>query len=135
MKNVKNLMWMAAAVLLTVPAFGQEGVVAQGGVSDLQAILQTIEGIGGWLVLGAGLAAAIAVFGGTMGQGRAVSAALEGIARNPAAQGKMMGPMIIGLALIESLVILAWLIAFFFYGVLNNALAPIIQHAQTLIGG
>jgi len=64
----------------------------------------------------AGLAAAFAIgvaaFGGAIGQGRAVTAALEGIARNPAAQGKIFIPMILGLALIESLVIYALVIAF-----------------------
>ena len=47
-----------------------------------------------------------------MGQGKTASAALEGIARNPAAQGKIFVPMIIALALIESLVIYALIIAF-----------------------
>ena len=37
--------------------------------------------------------------------GKGLAAALEGIARNPGAQGKIMTPMIIGMALIESLVI------------------------------
>ena len=37
---------------------------------------------------------------------------LEGIARNPNASGKLFTPMILGLALIESLVIYALVIAF-----------------------
>jgi F-type H+-transporting ATPase subunit c len=62
--------------------------------------------------LGAALAIAIAAFGGALGQGATMKAALEGIARNPAAQGKIFVPMIIGLALIESLVLYAFVIAF-----------------------
>src|SRR5687768_1074606 len=62
--------------------------------------------------LGAGLAIGIAAFGGSLGQGKTAAAALEGIARNPAAQGKIFVPMIIGLALIESLVLYAFVIAF-----------------------
>ena len=62
--------------------------------------------------VGAGLAIGIAAFGGSLGQGRAAAAALEGIARNPNASGKIFVPMILGLALIESLVIYALLIAF-----------------------
>src|SRR5262245_55276423 len=62
--------------------------------------------------LGAGLCIAIAAFGGALGQGKATTAALEGIARNPAAQPKMFVTMIIGLALIESLVLYAFVIAF-----------------------
>ncbi|MBF8250718.1 MAG: ATP synthase F0 subcomplex C subunit, partial [Deltaproteobacteria bacterium] len=46
---------------------------------------------------------------------RATAAGLEGIARNPGASGKIMTPMIIGLAMIESLVIYALVIAFMLY--------------------
>lgn len=57
------------------------------------------------VALAAGFGLAIAAFGGALAQGRGVAAALEGIARNPGASGKIITPMIIGLALIESLVI------------------------------
>ncbi len=62
--------------------------------------------------LGAALAIGLAAFGGALGQGKTATAALEGIARNPAASGKVFVPMIIGLALIESLVLYAFVIAF-----------------------
>jgi F-type H+-transporting ATPase subunit c len=62
--------------------------------------------------IGAALAIGLAAFGGALGQGKTAAAALEGIARNPAAQGKIFVPMIIGLALIESLVLYAFVIAF-----------------------
>jgi len=68
------------------------------------------------LALGAGLAIGIAALGGALGQGRAAASALEGIARNPEAAGKVMTPMIIALALIESLVIYALVIAFMLMG-------------------
>lgn len=51
------------------------------------------------------LAVAIAAFAGTRAQSNAASVAFEGIARNPAAADKLFVPMILGLALIESLVI------------------------------
>ena len=63
------------------------------------------------LAIGAGLAVGLAALGGGLGQGRAAASALDGIARNPQASGKIFTPMIIGLALTESLVLLAWLIA------------------------
>src|SRR5580698_1270507 len=63
------------------------------------------------LAIGAGLAIGLAALGGGLGQGKAAGAALEGIARNPQASGKIFTPMIIALALTESLVLLAWLIA------------------------
>jgi F-type H+-transporting ATPase subunit c len=62
--------------------------------------------------MGAALGLGLAALGGALGQGKAVAAALEGIARNPAASDKVFTPMIIGLALIESLVIYALVIAF-----------------------
>ena len=63
------------------------------------------------LAIGAGLAIGLAALGGGLGQGRSASAALEGIARNPQASGKIFTPMIIALALTESLVLLGFLIA------------------------
>ena len=64
-----------------------------------------------WGLLAAGLGMAFAAFGGALGQGKAAAAALEGIARNPGASDKIFTPMILGLALIESLVIYALIIA------------------------
>ena len=60
-----------------------------------------------YVYIACALGIAIAAFGGALGQGRSVSSALEGIARNPNASGKIQTAMIIGLALIESLVIYA----------------------------
>jgi len=62
--------------------------------------------------LAAALAIGIAALGGSLGQAKTAAAALEGIGRNPAAQSKIFVPMIIGLALIESLVLYAFVIAF-----------------------
>ena len=61
--------------------------------------------------IGAGIAVGLGVLGGTLGQGRAAASALEGIARNPGAASKIQTPMILGLALIESLVLIAFAIA------------------------
>jgi F-type H+-transporting ATPase subunit c len=61
--------------------------------------------------IAAGLGIGLAAAGGAIGQGRASAAALEGIARNPNASDKLFVPMILGLALIESLVIYALVIA------------------------
>ena len=64
------------------------------------------------IALAAGLGIGIAAFGGALGQGRTAAAALEGIARNPNASDRIFTPFILGLALIESLVIYALVIAF-----------------------
>jgi F-type H+-transporting ATPase subunit c len=62
--------------------------------------------------IGAGIAMGLAVLGGGLGQGRAASSALEGIARNPSAASKIQTPMLIALALIESLVLFGLLVAY-----------------------
>ena len=70
------------------------------------------EASGGYIAMAAGITIGVAALGGALGQGKVGSSAMEGIARNPQAQKEMFVPMIIGLALIESLVIYALVIAF-----------------------
>jgi len=71
----------------------------------------------GWAAaIGAGLAIALAAFGGALGQGNATASAVEGIARNPGARGQLFVPLILGLVLIESLVIYAFVIALMLTG-------------------
>lgn len=76
----------------------------------------TATDVNAWYAMAAAIAIALPAFGGAFGQGRAASAALEGIARNPGAAGKLFTPMILGLALIESLVIYGLVIAFVLTG-------------------
>lgn len=86
--------------LYSVSAFAQ-GV----GPADNRFTMYAMFAIGGGIAIG------LAAIGGSLGQGRAAAAALEGIARNPNASGKLFTPLILGLALIESLVIYAFVIA------------------------
>jgi len=65
-----------------------------------------------FVALAAGIGFAIAVFGGAIGQSRIGAAACEGAARNPGAAGRIQTMMILGLALIESLVLFALLVIF-----------------------
>ena len=62
--------------------------------------------------IAAGVGFAIAVVGGALGQSRIGAAACEGAARNPGAAAKIQTMMILGLALIESLVLFALLVVF-----------------------
>lgn len=104
MKNFgTKLMVTLAAAMVAAPAFAQEAAV------EAATTTTSDKGI---VALAAALAIGIAAFGGAMAQSKAAAAALDGISRNPAASGKIMTPMIIGLALIESLVIYALVIAF-----------------------
>ena len=70
----------------------------------------------------------IAVIFASTAQGKATSTALEGIARQPEATGQIQTAMIIGLALIESLVIYSLLMFFLLMGKL-----PTISEVETLI--
>jgi len=91
----------AALVFLALPALAQEtvgGAAAPAGVK--------------WGAIGAAFLLGIAAAAGAVGQGRATSAAADGISRNPGAAGAIRTMTIIGLALIESLVLYALLIAF-----------------------
>jgi len=63
------------------------------------------------IAIGAGLAMGLAVLGAGIGQGIAAGNAVAGIARNPGAGGTIGTQMIIGLALIESLALIAFVIA------------------------
>jgi len=68
------------------------------------------SGAGAYYALGVGIMVGLGAFGATMGQGRVGAAAMEGLARNPQASKAMFQPLMISLALIESLFILTWLI-------------------------
>ena len=97
---------MVALLMIASPAFAQGAAAAAGASNDYL----------GMVGLGAGLAIGLGAFGCGMAQGNAAAAALEGIARNPQASDKLFTPMIIALALIESLAIYALLIGFFLQG-------------------
>jgi F-type H+-transporting ATPase subunit c len=58
-------------------------------------------------VIAAGIGMGLGAVGTGIGQGFAVKGAVEGIARNPSASGKILTSMMIGLAMIESLAIYA----------------------------
>src|SRR4051812_45002433 len=66
--------------------------------------------------VGAAVAIGLAALGGTLGQGRATASALEGISRNPGPADRIQPPMILGLALIESLVLFSFIIPFLLQG-------------------
>ncbi len=65
-----------------------------------------------WQFVGASFAIAIAAAGGAIGDGRGMAAACDAMGRNPGGAGPIRITLIIGMALIESLVIYALIIAF-----------------------
>jgi len=105
-KLVLSVLVALGTMLVATAAFAQEGGSAAANAFEMKK----------WIGLACGLGIAIAAFGGAMGQGRTASSALDGIARNPGAAGKIFTPMILGLALIESLVIYSLIISFLLLG-------------------
>ena len=94
-----------ALVLVTLgfvsPVYAQEPAASGAGTGSLVQ----------WSIITAGFALAFAAAFGALGQGKAVSAAVEAIARNPSASGDIRANLLLGLVLIESLVIYVLLIS------------------------
>ena len=103
MRKFKHVFFAVLALaLMSIAVLGQDPAQAGDNASTVSAAKAIGSGIG--FGLAAGLAG--------IGQGLVGSKAAEGAARNPGAAGTIQTLMIIALALIESLVLFAMLIAF-----------------------
>ena len=109
-KIVAPVLTFFAVLLVSNSAF------AQAADAEKMAKTSGLASNYGIIAMAAGLGLGLAALGGALGQGRAAAAGLEGIARNPGAAGAIRGSMILGLALIESLVIYALIIGFILVG-------------------
>jgi F-type H+-transporting ATPase subunit c len=98
-RSILSVMLVFAVLGVVSPVYAQEA-----GAAAAASVAQ-------WSIITAGFALAIAAAFGALGQGRAVSAAAEAIARNPGAAGEIRGIALLGLVLIESLVIYALLVS------------------------
>lgn len=95
----------AGVLLVNTPlAMASEAAAATGGSGTSPIALAA-------LFFSAAFAIAIGVIAPATGQGKAVVAACEGMARNPGVAGKLMTTMILGLAMMESLAIYALVVA------------------------
>jgi len=105
----KSLSLMSAIAVLTLAVapnvWAEAAEGAQHGAGGGHIMFFTVVG------LAAAIGMAIASFGTGLAQGNAVRGAVEGIARNPAASGKILSTLLIGLAMIESLAIYTLVIA------------------------
>ena len=95
---------MTLVVALTATAAFAEGAAAPVAASGLNASVAALFAI------------AIAAFGGSIGMGLSISKAVEGIARNPEASGKIMTTMIIAAALVEGVAFLCAAMCFIALG-------------------
>ena len=105
--NKKHILMFVILALTAFSAFAQ-------GPAD-PAYNHPQAGVVRWGAIGAAFLLGIAAAAGAIGQSKAIAASVEGIARNPGAAGAIRLSMLIGLALIESLVIYALVVAFFIY--------------------
>lgn len=106
-KKILLLFFLFALFVAVMPAMAQEtAATTPAGVSAQEHK---------WIAIACafGLGFASAVCG--LAQSNAIRGAVDGIARNPGAADSIRGALIIGLALIESLVIYVLLIAFMLY--------------------
>ena len=101
MRRLRMICFAALGVLMAAITAAAQPAAAESAVSYK-----------GYVAIAAGIGFAIAVFGGALGQSRIGAAACEGAARNPGAAGRIQTMMILGLALIESLVLFALLVVF-----------------------
>lgn len=96
----KTLTFILLALILvgimTPMAFAEEAVKSEGKISYFTMA-----------ILACGIAIALASIGPGLGMGFSAGKAVEGIARNPGASGKITMNLIIGLAIMESVVIYA----------------------------
>lgn len=83
--TVRNVLILMALMMIAVPTFAQTGTST------------------GTFILPGAFAMAIASGLCALAQGKAISASVEGIARNPGAAGPIRILLILGLAFIESL--------------------------------
>jgi F-type H+-transporting ATPase subunit c len=98
MRTTLSYIFMAMAVLsFAMPAMAQAG----GASTPVN-----------WVAIAAGFSMAIASAVCGLGQGKATAAAMEGLARNPAARPGIQLGLIIGLAFIESLALYTLVIIF-----------------------
>lgn len=100
--NVRYFLATAIVALSASPVLAETAEAASGGgnASFFTAV-----------AVAAAIGMAIAAAGTGLGQGNAIRGAVEGIARNPGASGKILSTLLIGLAMIESLAIYALVIA------------------------
>lgn len=101
----KMFIFIALLILFALPLFAEESGQSSEGAKSIT----------NYGVFAAAFAIAITGFGGALGQGKAISSACEGLARNPGAAGAIRTSLLLGLAFIESIVIYAFLIALFTY--------------------
>lgn len=104
-KKVVLLFILFAIVAVVQPVMAQDVATTGAGEGSINK----------WIAIACAFALGLASAVCGIAQSNAIRSAVDGIARNPGAADNIRGALIIGLALIESLVIYVLLIAFMLY--------------------
>jgi F-type H+-transporting ATPase subunit c len=98
MKKITAIMLLVIGLMLVASAAFASEATATGSDAAKMSFYASVA-------LASAIGIGIAALGTGIGMGMGIGRAVEGIARNPEASGKIMTTMIVGLALIESLAI------------------------------
>ena len=102
----------AVIVGLIVYASGGNAVALADTASESGEVAESVAASSDtFTALGAALAIAVAALGGAIAMGIAISKAVEGISRQPEADGKIRSVLMLGLVFIETVVIYALIVA------------------------
>ncbi len=107
MKKILSVILLSLILLVVLAPVAIAVEAEASGAAASDAVLS----YHGKAAMAAAIAVTIAAFGCGLGQGLATGKAVEGIARNPGAAGQITTPLIIGLAMIESLTIYGLVVA------------------------
>ncbi len=107
---------MRTKVLMVVMCLAAVGMMGGVAFADEAAPAKAESSATNLVGFALALGLAIAAFGGALGQGRAISTAVDAVARQPEAGGRIQTMMLIGVVFIETLVIYMLLICFMWAG-------------------
>ncbi len=105
--NKRSALAAVTTVLAAGSVFAQETATAATAATHAAGFSDR-----GLLTVAVGLGLGMVGLGAALGQGRAASSALEGIARNPAAADKIQTPLILSLAFMEAIALYGLALAF-----------------------
>ncbi len=116
MKNVLKRLFAALCVVMlicaaAVPAFADETATSTSEGTQIVSTSDADATATSGKANGAGIAIGFAACGGAIGMGLAVAKALEGISRQPEAEGKIRTTLMLGLVFVETAIIYALVIA------------------------
>jgi F-type H+-transporting ATPase subunit c len=104
--KTRVLILLAVVLFVTASVWAAEPAKspAPAGGETLAVKLEATKGVS-WMLIAAVLGMALAAAGAAVSQAITASAALQGIARQPEASGKLFVPMILAIVFIETLAI------------------------------